>query len=377
MALRPEQQAVELISRAKNILITTREHASTDSLSSAVAMGLVLKKLNKTFDICVPGYDAAAHPAFLPKLDIRHKPGAMRAFHISLDVRETPLSELLYDVKDGKLEITLVPKQGDWMPKDVAFKHGDDRYDLIIALDSPDMASLGDIAKNQADFVYRTTIINIDHSAANEAWGQVNLVDLNAVSTSEVLFTFLQGWNKSFIDEALATSLLAGMISKTKGFRTQNVTPKTLKTSSELVTLGAKRGDIVSALWRTQSIANLKLWGRVLSRLEQDRELGLVWSILGESDFLEAGAKADALEGVVDELISYAPEAKTVLLAVKKTDGLHVHVFAQAPRSAAELARVFEGSGNRERALFISRENASPNETMKKILERMRGSLAV
>ncbi len=371
MALRPEQQAVELIGRAKNILVTTRENASTDSLSSVIALGLVLKKLNKTFDLVVPGYDSNNHPAYLPKTDVRSKPGAMRAFHISLDVRQTPLAELLYDVKDGKLEITLVPKQGDWMPKDVAFKHGDDRYDLIIALDSPDMSSLGEIAKTQADFVYRTTIINIDHNGANESWGQVNLVDLNAVSTTEVLFSFLNTWNKSFIDEPIATSILAGMIAKTKSFRTPNVTPKTLKTSSELVSLGAKRGEIVAGLWRTQSVSNLKLWGRVLSRLEQDRELGVVWSILTESDFLEAGAKSDAIEGVVDELISYAPEAKTVLLGVQKQDGLHMEVFAQAPRSAADIARVFEGSGTREHAKFIWRESFS------KLLERLKGASVV
>lgn len=371
MAFKPEQQAVELIGRAKNILVTTRDNASTDSLASAIALGMVLKKLNKTFDLVVPGYDAANHPSYLPKFEVSGKPGAMRAFHISLDVRQVPLSELLYDVKDGKLEITLVPKHGDWMPKDVAFKHGDDRYDLIIALDSPDMSSLGDIAKNQADFIYRTTIINIDHNSANESWGQVNLVDLNAVSTSEVLFTFLQGWNKSFIDEPTATSLLAGMIAKTKSFRTPNVTPNTLKTSSELVSLGAKRGEIVAGLWRTQSISNLKLWGRILSRLEQDRELGLVWSVLNETDFIEAGAKPDAIDGVVDELISYAPEAKTVLLAVQKADGLHVNIFAQAPRSAADIARVFEGVGTRERATFVYRE------TLATLLERLRGVIAV
>lgn len=371
MAFSPEQQAVELIGRAKNILVTTRENASTDSLASAVALALVLKKLNKTFDVVVPGYDEANHPTFLPKAQLRGQPGAMRAFHITLDVRQTPLSELLYNIKDGKLEITLVPKHGDWMPKDVAFKHGDDRYDLIIALDSPDMATLGDLSKNQADFIYRTTIINIDHNAANESWGQVNLVDLNAVSTTEVLFSFLQGWNKNFIDEPVATSLLSGMIAKTKSFRTQNVTPKTLKTSSELVSLGAKRGEIVSGLWRTQSISNLKLWGRILSRLEQDRERGLVWSMLTESDFLEAGAKSDAIDGVVDELISYAPEAKTVLLAIQKHDGLYVHVFAQAPRSAADIARVFEGSGNRDRAFFISRDAFAT------VLERLKGVIAV
>jgi nanoRNase/pAp phosphatase (c-di-AMP/oligoRNAs hydrolase) len=120
MALLPEQQAVELIGRSKNILLTTREHASMDAISSAIAIGLVLKKLNKTFDVAIPGFEAKDLPSFLPKgVEIRSTVGAMRSFHLSVDVAKTPLSELMYDVKDGKLNITIVPKQGEWSEADV------------------------------------------------------------------------------------------------------------------------------------------------------------------------------------------------------------------------------------------------------------------
>lgn len=353
MALLPEQQAVELIGRSKNILLTTREHASMDAISSAIAIGLVLKKLNKTFDVAIPGFDAKDLPSFLPNtVDIRPTVGAMRSFHLSIDVAKTPLSELMYDVKDGKLNITIVPKQGEWSEADVKLRAGSDRYDLVIAVDAPDMASLGNLFRDKADFLYRTTVINIDCSATNESWGQVNLVDLNAVATSEVVYGFLSRWNKQHIDADVATAVLAGMISRTRSFRSSNVTPKTLKLSSELVAIGARRGDIVQGLWRNQSIPTLKLWGRILSRLEQDRESGLVHAIISDSDFIESGARKEALEGVVDELIAYAPEAKVVVLIEQARDGLLVHVHAQSPLNAAELVRPFGGSGSRDRAHF-------------------------
>jgi len=278
---------------------------------------------------------------------------------------------LMYDVKDGKLDITLVPKQGEWTEKDFAFKQGQDRYDLVIAVDAPDMKSLGGLFREKADFLYRTTVINVDCASNNESWGQVNLVDLNAVSTSEVLYGFLSRWNKQHVDADVATAALAGMISRTRSFRTSNVTPKTLQISSELVTLGARRADIVQGLWRTQSISTLKLWGRVLSRLEQDRESGIVWAVLTDADFVESGASSAAVEGVVDELIAYAPSAKVVIIGRHTRDGLVLNVHAQPPLSAVELVRPLGGTGSRDRAVVNIKDGGHPMEEMKKAVERL------
>src|SRR3989344_8975126 len=111
MALSHEQQAIELIIRAKRILIATKEHAPVDALASVVALSAFLKKMQKEADAVAPGFDAAKAPAFLPtSKHVQPDIGAMRAFQLSLDVSKVPLSELMYDGKDGKLEITIVPK---------------------------------------------------------------------------------------------------------------------------------------------------------------------------------------------------------------------------------------------------------------------------
>lgn len=378
MALNPTQQAQELIARASRILVATRDHAATDALAAAVACHGYLKKLNKQVDTVVPGFDRTAAPSFLRggADEVRGTIGAMRAFHVTLDVSKTPLGELMYDVKDGKLEITVVPKEKEWHPNDVSFRHGADRYDLVIALDCPDMASLGVLAREHADFLYRTHIVNIDCSSANEHWGQVNLVDLNAVSTTEVLFNLLESWNRNLIDEDLATALLAGMIARTRSFKTPNVTPKTLATSSALIAMGARREEIVNGLWRTRSIATLRLWGRALARLDQDRDTGLVWTVLSHQDFIAAGAGPEALEDVIDELISYAPEAKTFALIYESDPGkgVCVAVAATPPRSAAELGRPLGLSGTRDRATGCL-TNTTLLEASKAVVERLRETL--
>lgn len=378
MALTPEQQAWEQITRAKRILIASKPHASNDALAAVVACFLFLKKQGKDVDLVVPDFDPSKAPSFLPSIkEIKPQAGAMRSFNITLDVKDVPLGELMYDVRDKKLEITVVPKTGEWSPKDVVFKHGADRYDLVIALDTPDMHSLGSLVREHADFLYRTTVLNIDRDPGNEHWGQINLVDLNAVSTTEVLFHLFEFWSRHQIDEDLATALLAGMIAKTKSFRTPNVTPKTLSVASQLVGMGARREEIVHGLWRTRTVPTLKLWGRALSRLEQDRELGLVWSTLTRQDFVETGAADETLDDVIGELVAYAPDAKVIAFIYEtSTPGpACVSIHANPPLSAAELTRPFGANGTRDHASFRLDKDVSITEGTKTVIERLRKTL--
>ncbi len=376
MALSPPEQAALRIARASHILLTTHEHPSLDSLASVVAVGLVLQRLQKTFDAFVPDWDAKRFPDVLPKeVPLMATLGAMNSFHLRVNLQKTALGELMYDIRDGILDITLVPKNGRWSLQDVGAEEGADRYDLVIAIGSSDMLSLGVLAREQADFLHRTDIINIDCNAANEHWGQINLIDLNAASNTEGLYHWLHTWQPSLFEERLATALLAGMIAETKSFRTNRVTPRTLAASSELMQQGANREAIVHGLWRTRSLATLKLWGRALSRLQEDRELGLVSTTLSLQDSLEAGASSETLDGVVEELISYAPSARIVALIHEQKEGIFVSLHASHPLSAAEVVRPFGGYGTKEHATFSFKQDGLFAENVQTIIMRLRQTL--
>lgn len=373
MGFEAKRQVIEAISRSKRTLIITQEPWTTDSLSAAAALGLFLTKLNKQSETVIKGLNNETRPRFLPGLEkIKETLGAVRAFEISLDVSQNPLEELHYDVKDGQLTVTLIPKAGEWSPRDVSFRHGEDRFDLIIALDCPDIHSLGDIFHHHADFIYRLPIINIDYNPTNEHWGQINLVDLNASSSTEILFDLFQDWNKNLIDEDIATALLSGMIYRTQSFRSSNVTPLTLGKASELLAIGARREEIVHGIWRTRTVPTLKLWGKALSRMEHDRELGLVWSILTNQDAIESGTGLDNLNGVVKELIAYAPEAKVIVLISESGKAM---IHTNGPLSAAELARPFGATGTREYAELNFPPSGDVVETSRQIIDKLKQTI--
>lgn len=377
MALNTEQQVIEHIGRAKRILITTRDQAPNDAIASVISCTQFLQKMDKGAEGVIPNIKPEDKPKFLAKglEGILPKTGPMRHFELSLDLKRTELGELFYDVQDSQAIITIVPKSGEWTPKDIHFRAGQDRYDLIIAVDCPDMASLGSLFREHADFLYRTPIINIDHDPGNEHWGQINLVDLTAVSTTEILFRLFEAWNRGNIDADMATYLLTGMVAKTQSFRTMNVTPRTLQVASQLIAYGGRREEIVHGLWRTKTVPTLKLWGRALTRLDQDRQRGIIWSYLTRADFVEAGASSQALEGIVQELISYAPEARAIVLVYEdehvSSKGACVIIHAIPPFSAQELGRTFGAYGGRDRVNFCLTPGQDLQQGLSFIIERL------
>ena len=349
------QTAEEAIRRANSILIISREHPAPDTIASVAACFRYLKKEGKNVQAIIPGFKEAENLSFLSNTDeIQSELNEQQPLRISLDISKTSIDEFSYNIQDDKLNITLLPKNGEWTPSDIEFTENNNSFDLIIALDVPDKNSLGLIAQNHSDLLYQIPTINIDSSPKNTRWAQINILSPIAVSTTEILNSLFEIWNEHHIDKELATNLLAGMISKTRSFKTQDVTPKALSAASKLVAKGANRESIVHGLWRTKNIDTLQLWGRILSRLEQDKNIGLVWSFLEKSDFIETKASNESIRDLVDELFAFTPEAKIVaiLFQDQKDNIIRLMLQTQHPYSANELARLFGSSGTQSSALI-------------------------
>ena len=153
----------------------------------------------------------------------------------------------------------------------------------------------------------------------------------------------------SVVHSDIATALLTGMMSKTKSFRTPNVSPKTLEIAQKLMEKEADREKIVEHLYRTRSVETLRLWGRALARLKAEESIGLVWTLITKQDFVTAGASAEALRDIADELLMTSPSAKVALILFETHNGaIAGQLFAQRPFDALVLGAPFRATGTRE-----------------------------
>ncbi len=372
--------AKQLIEKSKNILIVFKKEYHSDSLASALALYIWLKKNNKTVTLVCANFIIKNQLKFLP--DAEHVQNILtnpQKFIISLDLTTNKVAELSYEVKDDYLEISILPTTGQFNHRDIKTSTSAFGHDLIITLDTHSLDSLGEIFINQTDFFYQTPLINFDHSPLNTNFGQINLLDLRAVATAEIVYNFIFTLDPGGLDENIATCLLTGIMTKTQIFKSINVTPQSLSVASQLINHGAQRQKIVAHLYQSQTLSTLRLWGRMLARLQQDKTLKLVWSVLSQQDFVKSGAEPKDIKQAVDELISSIPGAALILIIYENTAFDHnakesttaAELFTSPGHDALSITRVFHPQGNSNAARFTL-TNTSLLEAEKIIINEIR-----
>ena len=375
MAQNTTEQIKELINKSKRILITCRRQFSGDGLSSCLALYLILKKLNKNADIVINDFKLPENYKFLPEISqIKSAVKKLKKFIINLDISQTGIEGLNYDIEGNNLRIHLTPKQGVFTPEDLKFQTSQFAYDLIFVVDTPELESLGSLYDHHRDLFYQIPVINIDHAPSNEQYGHINLVDITCASTTEVIFQLINDWQENLIDKETATCLLTGLISKTRSFKTNQVTPEALTTASELINFGANRQEIVTHLYQTKTITSLKLWGKILSRLQSDPESKIVWSKLDMHDFTESGASEKDIAGIVDELITASPLSEVIILFYQTgIEQTRILLHTQGTQNAFNLARKFNPEGDKNNVSFTLDETLARAEKI--VLEEIKSQI--
>ncbi|MFA6534460.1 MAG: DHH family phosphoesterase [Patescibacteria group bacterium] len=316
-----EQQVKTALEKSRHPLVVFRQNFSGDSLAAALATTLLCQQLGKSADIACAGFVLPGSYRFLPQKDqIKDRLPTLRQLVINVPAAKTKTDEFHYDVVGDELRLYLSEKAGGFTPEDIKAVQTPWKYDLIITLDTPDLESLGEIFSANRDFFYERPIINIDCSAANEQYGQINLVDINSGSTCGVLYNLIKNWDEKFFNPDLNTCLLTGIIDRTKSFKTGLINPQTLEMSSQLIARAARREEIVKHLYYSRDLGTLKLWGLTLARLKEYWGNKLVIASLTLADFQKTATGPENLPDIIDELISAVPGVELVVLLYQKPD---------------------------------------------------------
>ncbi|HBP00485.1 MAG: Exopolyphosphatase-related protein [Candidatus Uhrbacteria bacterium GW2011_GWF2_41_16] len=352
MALTQTKQILETIRRSQRPLIVVPRGAGIDGYATALGLAHLTDKIGPVSDIVAVDGPAPASISFLKNIDRIHTElPHLRKLIIDIDISKTTIQNVEREEKDGRCLFSLTPTQGFWNQNDVRISTSEYHYDLLICIGASELESCAHLYEMYPDFFFRTPIVNIDHSPTNEHFGHINMVDITASACGEICHDLIQEMDPELFDEEVATAFLTGMIAKTKSFKTQQVTPKTLQTASRLMAHGARRDEIVRHLYRTRSVSTLRLWGRTLARLKSDPSANVVWSLLSQQDFLHAGAEEHDLHDVIDELICSSPQVQVAVLLYERADRtICAVVRVEHPWNAKQLISVLQPTGTETEA---------------------------
>ncbi len=346
--------ATKVIEDHQRILIVPHANVDPDGISSALACYSVLKSLGKDVTVVCP--DTLPEVlSFLPGFEkLQEGIEESQNFVITVNLEGgIEIDKLRYSVEDHKVNIIVVPKKGMIRPDRISFGEGEKRYDLIIAVDTADLALFGSLYTDHVDLFSTTPILNIDHHISNTRYGQSHLIDPVSASATEVLyhwFMHVPAFAKAITPD-IATLLLTGLITDTRSFQNPNTTPRSLEVAAELLERGARQQEIIQHIYKTKPLSTLRIWGRALNHIEVDRSAGIVWSSVSREDLAEMGAESRETHGILDELISTIPDADVhVLFTEVEGGGLKASMRSGASIDVSRLAGETYGGGGHARA---------------------------
>jgi phosphoesterase RecJ-like protein len=227
----------------------------------------------------------------------------------------------------------------------------DATYDLAVILDCGSLERIGEVGVRHAALFERLPRIVIDHHASNDARGETDWIDSAAAATCEMvtLLAARLGVDLAVGGGALAANLMAGIVMDTATFAHPNATPRTLVVSAALVGAGAPLSDISRRIYRSKPASQLRLFGRVLDRLESADDGRIVWSSLTEADLAETGSDRAHSEGIID-LLSQAEAAEVAILFKEAGQSTRISVRTRPGGVDATVLTGRFGGGGHARA---------------------------
>jgi phosphoesterase RecJ-like protein len=253
------------------------------------------------------------------------------------------------------------PVNTDPVPPLYAFLPGIDRvrtdprdgvdYDLLVVSDCGTLDRIGAVRERHRELFERLPRVVIDHHASNDAAGDGDWIEPDAAATCEMvaLLALRLGQSLDLGDGALAGQLIAGIVMDTATFAHPNTSPRTLAVAAALVEAGAPLADISRRIYRSKPTSQLRLFGRVLVRLQTTDDGRVIYSTLRDADLTATGTQAHQSEGIID-LLAQSDDAEVAILFKEAGAATRVSVRTKAGGVDATILTGRFGGGGHARA---------------------------
>jgi phosphoesterase RecJ-like protein len=222
-------------------------------------------------------------------------------------------------------------------------------YDLLVVCDCGTLDRLGGVLERHRALFERLPRVLVDHHASNTEGGPRDWVDPAAAATCELVALLAARLSVPLDvdDGAMAAALMAGIVMDTSTFAHPNSTPRTLVVSAALVAAGAPLSEISRRLYRSKPDAQLRLFGRVLDRMEVTDGGRVIHSSLSDADLAATGTLSAQSEGLID-ILAQSDTAEVAIL-FKEADPTSTRVSVRTKPGGVDatvLTGAFGGGGH-------------------------------
>ena len=285
-------------------LLTTHEGPDGDALGSLLATHHLLEQLGKDSVMFLPA----------------------KEFPLPVEYRFLPLTNVFHEA-----------------PADVV-----DR--TLIFLDC------GNLDRMPEPFLHRdgARIINVDHHHDNTHFGAVNLVDVEASCTAEIIWRLAKVLGATITPE-IACALYVGLITDTGKFMYENTDATAHLMAAELIEAGVSVDEIYRRLYERVPMEKMKLLARSLEKLERYDDGALALTYISQEDYEETGSTEHLTEGIIDHVRALEGVRVAAIVRDKPGGRWARKVSLRSSDGAVDvsaIAREHGGGGHRRAAGF-------------------------
>lgn len=234
------------------------------------------------------------------------------------------------------------------------------KADLAISLDCGTKSRLG--------VEFECDLINIDHHQSNTNFGEIALVDVGCISTTEVLYKFFKE-NEISLNKKMATALYAGLLDDSNGFMDESVDGTTFALISELIELGADHKLCNKFIMKYQSLAALRLKAIMYKNMNLLNEARVALFCVSVEDMKSSGASGEDCEGALEEALHLPSVEVSLLLKQNKDLSIKGSLRSNTTLDVSKIASFYGGGGHTNRAGFIIQEVMTLEEAKDKVLK--------
>lgn len=234
-------KAKDMVGTAQNVVVVTHGKPTMDSLGSSLALMLGLISLGKKATVVCPDAITVELSGFVG-VDKVVRDFGKKNFVVSFDYVDGSIEKVSYNIEGKKFNLVVEHRPGfePLTPDKVNYAYQGVSADLIITVDILNWNQLGDVYTNNKDLIASKPVINVDFHNENLNYGQLNLVDPGASSTTELVAELMATLGVKLTTD-IATNLLNAIYDATKNFQNPNVTSMAFEVASVCLKAGAKR----------------------------------------------------------------------------------------------------------------------------------------
>ncbi|MCQ2957529.1 MAG: bifunctional oligoribonuclease/PAP phosphatase NrnA [Candidatus Gastranaerophilales bacterium] len=293
-----EQEIINKISEAKNILIVSHVGPDGDTIGSTLALSNIIKENFKDKNVVyVIQHKLPDIYSFLPNKE-----------NITFDNREVNIS----------------------------------CFDLAIALDCATKKRMGYFENiyNKAKFK-----INIDHHATNPSYADINIINPAASSCGEIIFGIADKTNLNIsLDTAIC--LYTALLTDTGAFRYSNTKGNTLLTASKLVDKGVNPQKIYEYCFESRPVEMLKVASYAMANAKFLNNDKIAYTIVTRETLAKFNALDEHLEGI-PEMLRQATSVEVAFLVKETIKNEAKFSFRSKTTDVASLCETFGGGGHK------------------------------